>query len=213
VKIILLAVPGAGKSTIIQFVQKLRPYVKTIVYGDIMLEISQSHKHIHNRDDLRTLPISQQKQIQKEAAHHIASIEGDVIIDTHASVKTPVGYWSGLPANIIREIGPDLIVLLEFNPDAVMNRRTKDMTIQQPIKTKSGIIITPRPSRDHENPEEIELHQDINRHYAIASSHQIGCPLKIIDLRFPEEKAEEKAFHHTEVASQEIILIMDELRE
>jgi len=209
VKIILLAVPGAGKTTIIQFVQKLRSHVKHIVYGDIMLEIAQSYKHVRNRDDLRKLPISHQKQIQKEAAHYIAAIDGDVIIDTHASVKTPVGYWSGLPANIIQEIGPDLIVLLEFHPEAVVNRRNKDKKIQRSTKTKSGIIITPRPSRDHENREEIELHQDINRHYAIASSHQIGCPLKIIDLRFTEEKE----FHHTEVASKEIILIMDELRE
>lgn len=208
-KIILLAVPGAGKTTIIQFVQKLRPHIKTIVYGDIMLEIAQSHTTVRNRDDLRKLPISQQKQIQHEAAHHIAAIEGDVIIDTHASVKTPVGYWSGLPADIIKELGPDLIVLLEFSPDVVMNRRHKDMTIQKPTKTETGIIINPRPSRDHENREEIELHQDINRHYAIASSHQIGCPLKIIDLRFTEKKE----FHHTEVASQEIILMIDELRE
>ena len=210
-KIILLAVPGAGKTTIIQFVQKLRPHVKHIVYGDIMLEIaqSQSHTNVRNRDDLRKLPISQQKQIQKEAAHHIASIEGDVIIDTHASVKTPVGYWSGLPANIIKEIGPDLIVLLEFNPGVVITRRHKDMTIQKPTKTETGIIINPRPSRDHENREEIELHQDINRHYAIASVYSIGCPLNIIDLRFTEEKD----FHHTEVASTEIILLMDELHE
>ena len=210
-KIILLAVPGAGKTTIIQFVQKLRPHVKHIVYGDIMLEIaqSQSHTNVRNRDDLRKLPISQQKQIQKEAAHHIAAIEGDVIIDTHASVKTPVGYWSGLPANIIQEIGPDLIVLLEFHPEAVMNRRHIDKKIRQPKITERGIIINPRPSRDHENRDEIELHQDINRHYAIASVYSIGCPLKIIDLRFTEEKD----FHHTEVASTEIILLMDELRE
>ena len=208
-KIILLAVPGAGKTTIIQFVQKRRPQVKTIVYGDIMLKIAQSHTNVRNRDDLRKLPISQQKQIQHEAAHHIAAIKGDVIIDTHASVKTSVGYWSGLPANIIQEIGPDLIVLLEFNPEVVMNRRNKDMKIQQPTKTERGIIINPRPSRDRENREEIELHQDINRHYAIASSHQIGCPLKIIDLRFTEEND----FHHTEVASEEIIIMMDELHE
>ena len=208
-KIILLAVPGAGKTTIIQFVQKLRPHVKHIVYGDIMLEIAQSNQLVRNREDLRTLTISQQKHIQKEAAHHIAAIEGDVIIDTHASVKTPVGYWSGLPANIIQEIGPDLIVLLEFHPEAVMNRRNKDKKIRQPKITERGLIINPRPSRDHENRDEIELHQDINRHYAIASSHQIGCPLKIIDLRFTEKKE----FHHTEVASQEITLMIDELRE
>ena len=107
-----------------------------------MLEIAQSHTHVRNRDDLRKLPISQQKQIQKEAAHHIAAIEGDVIIDTHASVKTPVGYWSGLPANIIQEIGPDLIVLLEFNPQAVIYRRNKDMKIQKPTKTERGISST-----------------------------------------------------------------------
>ena len=93
------------------------------------------------RDDLRKLPISQQKQIQKQAAHHIAAIEGDVIIDTHASVKTPIGYWSGLPANIIQEIGPDLIVLLEFQPDVVITRRQKDKTIQKPTKTETGRII------------------------------------------------------------------------
>jgi adenylate kinase len=73
VKIILLAAPGAGKTTIIQFVQNLRPHVKTVVYGDIMLEIAQTHTHVRNRDDLRTLPISQQKQIQKEAAHHLSA--------------------------------------------------------------------------------------------------------------------------------------------
>ncbi len=47
------------------------------------------------------------KRLQQLASQAIAKIEGNVIIDTHASVKTPVGFLAGLPEWVLRELKPD----------------------------------------------------------------------------------------------------------
>lgn len=201
-KIILLAVPGAGKSSTIQLVQKEIPDVKKVIYGDYMFEVARKKHGIEDRDDMKKkLSIEEQAKLQEGAAEEIAKIPGNVIIDTHCSIKTSIGYWPGLPTNIITKLRPDAIVLLEFTPEAVAKRREKDINIEKPEVTSVGTIREPRPSRYSESAEEIELQQQLNRSFAIAAANQIGCPVKIISLRYIEKEE----FDHARKAAQEII--------
>jgi len=201
-KIVLVAVPGSGKSSSIQLVQKEIPDVKKIIYGDYMFEIAREKYGIKDRDNMKKkLSIEDQTKLQEVAAEEIAKIPGNVIVDTHGSIKTPLGYWPGLPTNIITKLRPDAIALLEFNPEAVIKRREKDINIEKPEVTAVGTIREPRPARYSETLEEIELQQQLNRVFAIAAANQIGCPIKIISLKYTEKEE----FDHANRAAQEII--------
>ena len=205
-KLILIAVPGSGKSTIIQLVQKKYPTIKKIVYGDLMFKIAKKEFDIKDKDHIRKLPIKEQKKLQEKVAVEIADMTGNAIIDTHASVKTIMGYWSGLPTSVINQLEPDAIVIAEFRPEDIIKRRKKDMQLKKPIVTKASTLRKPRPARDIEQENEIGFHQQINRSFAIASANQINCPLKIIDLKFPEKSE----FEHAIIAADEIIRMIKE---
>jgi adenylate kinase len=116
-KIVLVAVPGSGKTTIMNFVKQKLPDVKIVNYGDVMFEIAKQRFGIQHRDEMRKkIPVDEYRKIQEEAAEYIASLSGDVIIDTHASIKIMGGYYPGLPDRVISKLKPDVILLVEFDP-------------------------------------------------------------------------------------------------
>lgn len=201
-RIILLAVPGAGKSSTIQIVQKEIPDVKKVIYGDLMFEVAKEEYGIKDRDDMKKkLSIEDQSKLQERAAERIAKVPGNVIVDTHGSIKTPMGYWPGLPTNIVTRINPDAIILLEFNPEDIAERKKKDLKIKKPQTTSIGTVREPRPARYIESSKEIGLQQQVNRDFATTAANQVGCPIKIINLRFKEKKE----FDHAKKAAEEII--------
>jgi adenylate kinase len=163
-KIVLLAVPGGGKTTIMNFVKQKLPDVKIINYGDVMFEIAKQRFGIQHRDEMRKkIPVDEYRKIQEEAAEYIASLSGDVIIDTHASIRIMGGYYPGLP---------------EFDPKNIIERRKKD----------------PERSRDVETEEEIEMHQMANRYYAFAAANAGESAVHILSFRDkPESRPFEHA--------------------
>jgi Archaeal adenylate kinase len=120
-KIVLVAVPGSGKTTIMNLVKQRLPDVKIINYGDVMLEIARQRFGIQHRDEMRKkIPVDEYRKIQEEAAEYIASLPGDVIIDTHASIKIIGGYYPGLPNRVISKLKPEVILLIEYDPKAFL---------------------------------------------------------------------------------------------
>ena len=87
-----------------------------------------------------------------------------MIIDTHASVKTPKGYLAGLPEWVLRELMPDVIVLVETDEDQILARRLADETR----------------ARDMEGVRSIIEHQQFNRSIAAAYAMLTGCSIKIV---------------------------------
>ena len=83
---------------------------------------------MQDRDQMRSLDRADQKRLQQRAAQAIAQVPGNVLIDTHASVKTPKGYLAGLPEWVLREIMPDVIILVETDNDQILMRRMTDET-------------------------------------------------------------------------------------
>lgn len=127
-KIVLVAVPGSGKSTTLKFVKELLPDVTVVNYGDYMLEIAKRQYGITNRDEMRRkLPVEEYRKVQELAAEEIAKLPGDVIIDTHASIRVQGGFYPGLPDRIMVKLRPDAIVLMEFDPKDILERRAKDV--------------------------------------------------------------------------------------
>jgi adenylate kinase len=167
-KVIITGVPGVGKTTVInEALKKLKSEgieYQSINFGSFMFEVAKTGNIVKDRDQMRTLDRAVQKQLQQRAGQEIAKVSGNVLIDTHASVKTPKGYLAGLPEWVLREIMPDIIVLVETDDDQILMRRLTDDTR----------------SRDKEGSRSIGEHQQFNRSIAAAYAMMTGCTIKII---------------------------------
>jgi adenylate kinase len=167
-KVIITGVPGVGKTTVVnEALKKLSlegVEYKSINFGTFMFEVAMNEKIVQDRDQMRTLDRAVQKKLQQHAAKAISQIQGNVLIDTHASVKTPKGFLPGLPEWVLREIMPDSIVLVETDDDQILMRRLTDETR----------------SRDKEGSRSIAEHQQFNRSFAAAYAMLTGCTIKIV---------------------------------
>ena len=132
-----------------------------------------------------------QRYVQEEAAKEISAMKDKIILlDTHVSIETSEGYFPGLSDRTIAIIKPDIIVLLEFNPKDILERRKKDTSRQ----------------RDLDSVEKIEQHQKINENFAAAAANYAECPLEIISLRTKQKKP----FEHAKIAADKIISLIEE---
>lgn len=162
--IILAGIPGSGKSTVLQEAVKLFPELEVINYGDKMLK-EASLQHI-DKDSLRKLPLHQQQKIGIAAAKKMATEMPQIAcIDTHAMIKTPIGYCPGIPEAVIRILNPNVIVMIECSASLIYERRKLD-------KTRN---------RDEDSVEQIEYHQQISRSFllsCVAFSSALYAPIQ-----------------------------------
>jgi adenylate kinase len=167
-KVIITGVPGVGKTTVVnEALKKLKESgieYQSLNFGSFMFEVAKSENIVKDRDQMRTLDRAVQKKLQQHAGQALAKIQGNVLIDTHASVKTPKGYMAGLPEWVLREIMPDIIVLVETDDDQILMRRLTDETR----------------ARDKEGSRSIAEHQQFNRSIAAAYAMMTGCTIKMI---------------------------------
>lgn len=205
-RVIVTSVPGAGKSTILQIIKQRLPKVEIVSVGDIMFEIAKEKFGLNDRDEIRkTLSIRDWRYVQEQAAKKIDQMKSKfLIIDTHIALKSPHGYFPGLPDHIAKAIKPDGIIILEFNPADVLARRKKDLKLRKPEPTEIGTIRVPRTKRDIETEREIEEHQKVNREYGYIVGNVANCAVKIIDLRFKERKPFEQAYKGAEEIIKEL---------
>lgn len=145
--IIVTGIPGTGKTTVCDEVVKLAERtgkkVEVINYGSVMVELSRkSGKSLH-RDELRKSGLTFQRNLQAEAAKTISEktnkAHGDLIVDTHMSIKTVDGYWAGLPFHVLQILNPEMFILVEAEPHEVLSRRLKDKTRKRDKAMESEI--------------------------------------------------------------------------
>ena len=153
-KIILVGIPGVGKTTLLTtMVEILKDHKKNVVvinYGSLMFDVAKENG-LTDRDQLRKLSVSEQQRLQKIAAEKIAGHEEEVvIIDTHAFINSPEGYYPGLPEHVLKIIKPTNFVSVSAKPEEIYNRRMKDDTrnrdkitlanIKKELDVQSGMI-------------------------------------------------------------------------
>jgi len=131
-KIVLVGIPGVGKTSlltmIVDILKSKNIQVKVISYGTLMFDIAKENG-LQDRDGLRKLPISEQQNLQKIAAEKIATLTEDiVIIDTHAFITSPEGYYPGLPEYVLKIIKPSNFISVAAKPEEIYNRRMQDET-------------------------------------------------------------------------------------
>src|SRR5579885_311925 len=122
--VIITGVPGVGKSTVIDAAQTAKGY-RVVVYGTEMFNVAKARGLVKDRDEMRKLDPAIQREIQESAAHAIAQL-GNVIVDTHCTIKTPRGFLPGIPEWVARSLKPKQIVLVEASPQEIVGRRNND---------------------------------------------------------------------------------------
>lgn len=175
-RVLVGGLPGVGKTTVLSRVAEeikgkgMR--AELVVFGTVMLQEAMKIG-VSDRDQLRFLPVTKQRMLQVKAAKKINSVESDfVIIDTHFVIKTPEGFWPGLPVDVLRQIKPTHIIMITAPVDTIIARRQKDKTRK----------------RDYEPPELIEQELELSKQFMVVASAETGAPMKIIDN--PEGKLE-----------------------
>ena len=131
-KVIIVGIPGVGKSTIISnataALQNMGTSVTTVVFGSVMFEEAKKLGITH-RDQMRKLSIDVQQKLQNKAADLISGRrESVVVVDTHLFIKTSSGYYPGLPMNLILKLNPDRLILVSANSEEILRRRKDDNT-------------------------------------------------------------------------------------
>ena len=160
--VVVTGIPGVGKTTVMQKAAEGMD-IQFVTFGTVMVEIAQELGLVQDRDDMRKLTLDQQKELQVKSAERVASM-GNVILDTHCTIKTPKGYMPGLPEWVVKKLNPSAIVVVEADAEEIYNRRTNDTTR----------------NRDPDTKEQIAEHQMMNRSAAMAYAALTGSTVKIV---------------------------------
>jgi len=168
--LIVTGIPGAGKTAVMNKVIEEYP-LKFVTFGTVMFEIAKKKSLVSDRDELRKLPFSIQRDIQELAAVEIKKMT-NVCVDTHCTIKTKAGYLPGMPESVLKKLSPDVIILVEATPNEIIQRRSRDTR-----------------ARDSDDTDEIREHQLFNRIAAMNYAVMSGATVKIIQNS--ENKLEE----------------------
>ena len=178
--VMITGIPGVGKSTITRLaLKKARARFRLVNFGDLMFDEAVKGGLVEHRDEMRKLDHKVQKELQMKVARRIVEMARTepVLIDTHATIRTPVGYLLGFPREVIEVINPNFIVIIEATPSEILGRRLRDL----------------KRDRDVETEEQIERHQDLNRAAAVSYAMHSNALIKIIENH--EDKGLEEAVY------------------
>ncbi|NJE30566.1 adenylate kinase [Thermococcus sp. 18S1] len=178
--VMITGIPGVGKSTITKLaLKKSRAKFRLVNFGDLMFDEAVRAGLVRHRDEMRKLDPNVQKELQMKAARRIVEMSQHepILIDTHATIRTPVGYLLGFPREVIEVINPNFIVIIEAAPSEILGRRLRDL----------------KRDRDVETEEQIQRHQDLNRAAAVSYAMHSNALIKIIENH--EDKGLQEAVH------------------
>jgi adenylate kinase len=175
-----VGVPGVGKSTVVEKAKAAVPGATVQVFGTAMFQEALQLKWVKHRDEMRKLPVEKQKKLQESAAARISRGKGKVVfIDTHLFIRTPEGFWPGLPLRVIQPMKPTHLLLVIATPKEILARRLNDTTRR----------------RDEITEEEVSQELELAKGFLSAASLVSGAPLSFNtnDEGEPDKAAEQVA--------------------
>jgi adenylate kinase len=169
IRAVILGIPGVGKTTVISEVEGILEEkglkAETVVFGSLMFKEAKK-KGLKTRDDMRSLPIEDQRNLQEGAAKRIAEMrERFVIIDTHLLVRTREWYYPGIPLNVTNIIRPTHLLLIIANPQEILMRRQSDTARRRDLSTEA----------------EIQNEVDVSKTMIVSSANITGSPFAILE--------------------------------
>ena len=178
-RVVAGGLPGVGKTTVVSLavgeLKKMGHDAVVVTLGSFMFEEAKKMGVI-DRDQMRKLPVSEQKALQEKAAHRIAELKNElVVVDTHFFIRTDEGYFPGLPMAVLQILKPSRLVLVEAPVREILGRRAKDSSR----------------SRDEEIEEEVEKEIALSRQFLVVAAVATGAPMTIVNNR--ENRSDEAA--------------------
>jgi len=164
---IIVGIPGVGKTTVITRANEMlmqKRKAEVVVFGTVMFEEAKK-MGLKNRDEMRIMPIEDQRRLQEMAAQRITEMRDDIVlIDTHLFINTEEGYYPGLPMRLLSIMNPTNLVMVAADPTEIAERRKTDQTRK----------------RDVASAEKIQKELDISRIMVASCSILTGAPFAII---------------------------------
>ncbi|MGA1974275.1 MAG: adenylate kinase [Conexivisphaerales archaeon] len=170
-RIVAGGLPGVGKTTVITMAaERLRKEghdAVVVTLGSFMFD--EAHKMgLTDRDQMRRLPVFQQKQLQLEAARKISELQNELVfVDTHFFIRTSEGYFPGLPLDVLQLLKPSQVVLVQAPVKEIMGRRMKDASRH----------------RDSEVRAEVEEELSLSREFLVVAAATTGATMTIVNNR------------------------------
>ena len=126
--VLVSGVPGVGASRVCEGARRELEGEYTLVnVGDVMLQEALEHGLASGREELSRLRIRDQRALQRRAAEHIGreSDSGSLLINTHLVVETPLGYVPGMTGEMLTEIDPSALVVVDAATGTIRERRER----------------------------------------------------------------------------------------
>ncbi|QAU11686.1 adenylate kinase [Halorubrum sp. BOL3-1] len=172
---IVSGVNGVGLSSVCQAVRRgLGEGYTLINFGDVMLEQAATMGITTERSELGSLSQTQTRRLQRRAGEFVAdeAASADVLLSTHLAVETQVGYVQGLPAEVLHDVSPASFVLVEAEPETILERRRGgDRDLRGVTERK------------------VSFEQDLNRSAALQYARDQDVPVRFIENEGSIEKA------------------------
>lgn len=164
---IIVGIPGVGKTTVITRAAELlnqKSKTTVVVFGTVMFEEAKK-MGLKSRDEMRRMPVEDQRRLQEMAAQRIADMRDDIVlVDTHLFINTGEGYYPGLPMRLLNIMKPTNLVMVAAEAKEIAERRKTDQTRQ----------------RDIVSADDIQKELDISRVMVASCSILTGAPFAII---------------------------------
>jgi adenylate kinase len=156
--------PGAGKSSVIGGITSNKNY-KVVSVGSLMEEIALKNGYAKNRDELRFMPREHYDELQVVVFKKISEMEGNIILDTHATVEQNGRYMPGITfgkAGHLKRLAA--FIYIDALTQDIEGRRRGDETRR----------------REHERPELVDVQREINISILSACSAYLDLPFYVI---------------------------------
>ena len=142
-RIVAGGLPGVGKTTVLaQAAEQLKKRgfdAVVVTLGSFMFEEAKK-MGVGDRDQMRRLPVPQQKELQLKAARKISEMNNDfVFVDTHFFIRTSEGYFPGLPLDVLQLLKPTQMVLVQAPVKEILGRRAKDASRERDAETEGSV--------------------------------------------------------------------------
>ena len=137
--VVVTGTPGAGKTTVIAESKKSSRN-QLVSVGGVMEEIGLEKGYVVDRDEIRKLDNAKISELRKEALRRISQMDGDIIVDTHASIARRRRYIPGFPFEALEHMNKIIgFIYIDSSAEDIILRRSLDKTRSREVESRDEI--------------------------------------------------------------------------